>query len=104
MDAAKTGFLLAKRPVCAHVSRNAMKEIQVIETALSQAATRRRWDRALRGFWHGLLAGSIVWLLGLLLYKLLPIPLTSLAIAGTTGALLPVAGWIIGGWRRPTLL
>src|SRR4249919_2189105 len=81
-----------------------MKEIQVIETALSQAATRRRWDRALRGFWHGLLAGSIVWLLGLLLYKLLPIPLSSLAIAGATGALLPLAGWIIGGWRRPTLL
>ena len=31
----------------------AMSELQIIESALQQAARRRRWARALRGLWRG---------------------------------------------------
>jgi hypothetical protein len=80
-----------------------MSELQIIESALGAAARRRRWARALRGLWVGLLFGAVASLLVLGGYHLAPLPLWSLPLA----ALLPVPGMllglIIGGWRKPRL-
>jgi hypothetical protein len=51
-----------------------MSELQVIESALQQAARRRRLECALNGFVRGLLAGGVLVLLVLAVYKLAPIP------------------------------
>jgi uncharacterized protein with von Willebrand factor type A (vWA) domain len=80
-----------------------MSEIQVIESALQRAAARRRWARALRGLWVGLLIGAILSLLLVAAWHLFPLPLWTLALA----ALVPFPciglGLIIGGWRRVAL-
>jgi len=77
-----------------------MSELHTIETALQQAAQRRRLDRALRGAWKGLLIASVVWLVALIVYKIAPIPAFTLAIAGGTGLACIVLGAIISGWRK----
>ena len=80
-----------------------MSELQIIEATLQRAARRRRWARALRGLWVGLLAGSAVWLVTLGVYKLWPIPLSSFLWAGGVALAGPLFGILIGGWRKPAL-
>src|SRR5437773_1338244 len=80
-----------------------MSELQIIEATLQRAARRRRWARALRGLWVGLLAGSAVWLVILGAYKLWPIPLSSLLWAGGVALAFPLGGILIGAWRKPAL-
>jgi len=80
-----------------------MSELQIIESALEQAACRRRWARALRGLWQGLLAGAVLSLLLIGAWHLLPLPLWTLTIATLVPLLCAVAGLIIGGWRKPGL-
>ena len=81
-----------------------MSELQAIESALEQAARRRRMSLALRGMWLGLLVGAIVSLLVVGIYHLFPIPYWSLLAA----PLLPLPGMalglMIGGWRKPALV
>src|SRR3974390_2311795 len=80
-----------------------MSELQIIQSALERAARRRRWARALRGLWPGLLAGAIISLLLIGVYHLYPLPLWSVL----TGAGLPLVGAPIGllvGWWRKTSL
>ena len=79
-----------------------MSELQTIQSALDRASRRRRWDRALRGFWRGLFVGAILWLLTLAAYKLFPLPVWSLVAAAGAAGLAMFVGLIIGGWRRPT--
>ncbi len=80
-----------------------MSELQVIQSALERAAQRRRWNRALRGMWRGLLVGAIGSLLLLGVFHLYPLPLWTQVLA----ALLPfpclLVGLILGGWRKPAL-
>ncbi|MGA2864463.1 MAG: hypothetical protein ABSF95_08235 [Verrucomicrobiota bacterium] len=80
-----------------------MSELEVIESALAGAARRRRWARALRGLWIGLLVGAVVSLLLDGAYHLLPLPLWTrlgVAVAPLAGLL---AGFVLGGWRAPVL-
>src|SRR5581483_4884184 len=77
-----------------------MSDLQVIESTLERAARRRRWERAFRGLWQGLLWGAVVWLLALAAYKIYPVPLWILWAAGGLGIVVALAGTIIGGWRR----
>jgi hypothetical protein len=80
-----------------------MSELQIIQSALERAARRRRWARALRGLWQGLLAGAIVALLAIGAYHLYPLPLWTVL----AGAALPLVGATIGllvGWWRKTSL
>src|ERR1051325_4015424 len=80
-----------------------MSEIQIIQATLERTATRRRWQRGWRTFWHGLFAGTACWLVVLALYKLLPFPEQTLTVAAAvSAALLPIA-FLIGYWRRPSL-
>ena len=80
-----------------------MSELQVIEGALERAARRRRWDRALRGLWIGLLVGAAVYLIALAVFKLAPVPFEVLFWSGVVAAVCAVAGFIAGGWRKLTL-
>jgi uncharacterized protein YoxC len=78
----------------------AMSELQIIESALSGAARRRRWARALRGLWIGLLVGAVVSLLLDGAYHVLPLPFWTRVAAGVAPFLFLLAGLILGGWRR----
>lgn len=80
-----------------------MSELQIIESALEQAARRRRWERALRGLWKGLLLGSVIAFLLLGIYHLLPLPLSTLIVAGLIPFPFMLGGLIIGGWRKPCI-
>src|SRR5438270_105539 len=80
-----------------------MSELQVIQSTLERAARRRRWARALRGMWRGLLVGSILSLLLSGAYHLRPLPLWTVVVA----ALIPIPslliGLLLGGWRKVPL-
>jgi predicted nucleic acid-binding Zn-ribbon protein len=80
-----------------------MSELQVIESALQQAAWRCRLARALRGLWHGLLAGALLALLVIGLWHLLPLPVWMLSLAALVPFLCALAGMVITGWRKAAL-
>jgi uncharacterized protein with von Willebrand factor type A (vWA) domain len=80
-----------------------MSELQAIESALGKAATRRRWARALRGLWYGLLLGAVLSLLLLGAWHLWPLPLWALTCAVLAPFPFALAGLVIGGWRKPAL-
>jgi len=80
-----------------------MSELQIIESALQQAAGRRRWARALRGLWHGLLVGAVLCLLFVGAWHLFPLPLWTLTLAAFVPFPCMLAGLIIGGWKKPAL-
>ena len=81
-----------------------MSELQLIETTVTRAGQRRRWQRAWKGAWQGFLAAAGLWLLALGLYKLAPIPWKVLPIAGVAGLVLVLVGLLVGWWRRERLL
>jgi uncharacterized protein with von Willebrand factor type A (vWA) domain len=81
----------------------AMSELQIIETALQQAGSRCRWARALRGLWQGVLAGSVVSLLLVGTWHLLPLPVWTLTVAALVPFPCALAGMIVAGWRKATL-
>lgn len=80
-----------------------MSELQTIETALAEAARRRRWARALRGLWTGLMVGAILSLLLTGAYHLLPLPLWTLPVAALMPFPCAMIGLIVGGWRKSSL-
>jgi len=77
-----------------------MSELQIIESALSGAARRRRWAAALRGLWIGLLVGAVISLLVDGAYHLLPLPFWARVAAAAAPIPCVLAGLILGGWRR----
>jgi predicted nucleic acid-binding Zn-ribbon protein len=77
-----------------------MSELQVIESALEQAARRRRWARALRGLWYGLLVGSVVSLIAVGAWHLLPLPMWTLTLAALAPFPCALIGMVIGGWGK----
>jgi tetratricopeptide (TPR) repeat protein len=81
-----------------------MSELQVIESVVVRAARRTRCQRALNGLAWGLLVGAVPLLLGVILYKLLPIP--QWVISGLAGlaAGLTAVGFVRGVCRKPSLL
>ncbi|HZV34518.1 MAG TPA: hypothetical protein VFB72_08055 [Verrucomicrobiae bacterium] len=80
-----------------------MSDLQIIEATLQRAARRRRWERALRGFWQGLLIGASLWLVTLAVYKLAPIPLEVLYGVAAAGIFAALMGLVIGAWRRTSM-
>jgi len=71
-----------------------MSEIQIIESAVIRTARRRRLQRACRGFWQGLFAGSCLWLTAVVAYKVAPLPDRTLLIAAAIAASLLPAGFL----------
>ena len=80
-----------------------MSELQAIEFALERAARRRRWERALRGLWLGLLVGSVLFLLASAAYKFFPIPFSVVWWSGLAALACALGGLIVRGWRKPAL-
>src|SRR2546426_5270996 len=81
-----------------------MSEIQLIQSTLERTACRRRWQRGWRTFWQGLFAGAALWLFVLGLYKLRPLPEQTLTIAAWAAAALMPIGFLVGFWRKPSLV
>lgn len=79
-----------------------MSELQVIESALEQAAKRCRLARALRGLWVGLLVGGSVSLLLVSIYHLVPMPLWAVAVASFIPFPCMLVGFGLSGWRKPS--
>ena len=80
-----------------------MSELQIIQETLARAARRRRVERGLRALFVGLLVGGILWLIALAVFKLAPIPESSLIWSGAVAMACPFVGFIIGFWRKPSL-
>jgi hypothetical protein len=80
-----------------------MSDLQIVRTAVSRAARRQRWARALRAMWLGLLAGAAGSFLLVAIYHVLPLPLWTLVLAGILPFPCMLAGLVIGGWRKPDL-
>lgn len=80
-----------------------MSERQIIQNTLERAARRRRGERALRGLWRGLLVGAVLYLSALTIFKLTPVPATTLLWSGFIALACPLAGFLLGGWRKPAL-
>jgi len=81
----------------------AVSELQVIQSTLERAARRRRWERALRGMWRGLLAGAILSLILAAAYHLWPLPLWTLVLAALIPFPFLAIGLIVGAWRKVSL-
>src|SRR5262245_2931455 len=81
-----------------------MSDIQIIETVISRAARRRRFQSACRGLWIGLFAASCLWLGVLIAYKLAPLPDMVLSVTGAISAAFVPAGFLIGSSRGSSLL
>ncbi|HEY6169279.1 MAG TPA: DUF4175 family protein, partial [Verrucomicrobiae bacterium] len=79
-----------------------MSELQAIESVLDRAARRLRWQHGWGGLWRGLLVGVGLWLAGLALYKLLPLPILMLGIAAGLSVASAFVGFLIGFWRQPS--
>jgi hypothetical protein len=81
-----------------------MSDIQLIEGVLKNAARRRRLERAWRSFWQGLFLGAIFWLLIFAIYKLAPIPVMVLYVAGIVAAFIPIGAAIFAAAKSLTIL
>jgi hypothetical protein len=80
-----------------------MSELELIQQTVARTVRRRRWQNAWRGLWQGLLVGTAVWLLGLALFKVLPLPDGVLAGIGVIALLLAPAGLVFGWSRRVSM-
>lgn len=77
-----------------------MTGFERLVTRIEHAARRRRLQRAWRAFWTGLVVGACIWLVALLSYKLLPLPMRVLAIGAVLGVAAPLVAAIGGLARR----
>ena len=77
-----------------------MREKQVIDAKIAAAARRRKLQWGWQNMWLGLLIGVCLWLASLSVYKLAPVPQTTLLWAGVIGLALPLAGLLFGLAKR----
>ncbi len=77
-----------------------MSELQALRQTLDHTASRVRWLRAWQGMWRGLLAGGLVYLAVLTVYKLAPIPRSAVDGSIAAGAVAVLAGFAWGWTRR----
>jgi len=77
-----------------------MSELQIIQSALEGASRRRRWSRALRGLWIGLLASALLSFLLIGIYHVRDLPLWTLTLAAALPFCGMLAGLLLGGWRK----
>ena len=90
-----------------------MSELGFIQETLQRAAYRRRLARALRGLWTGLLIGGCIWLVAFAIFKVGFLPawllrrpdiwMTWLMWSGVIAAACPIIGFILAGWRKPSM-
>jgi hypothetical protein len=73
---------------------------KVIDAKIDAATRRRKLQWGWQNMWLGLLIGVCLWLASLSVYKLAPVPQTTLLWAGVIGLALPLAGLLIGLAKR----
>tara|TARA_B100001250_G_scaffold47229_2_gene36959 strand:+ start:5441 stop:7378 length:1938 start_codon:yes stop_codon:yes gene_type:complete len=73
-----------------------MSEKKIIDAKIDAASNRRKLQRGWQNMWLGLLIGVCFWLASLSVYKLAPVPQTTLLWAGVIGLALPLAGLLSG--------
>jgi hypothetical protein len=74
-----------------------MTEYESIEQVLKGIGRRRRLWQLWMGLWQGLLAGGIIWLTALIVYKLFPVSSTLLPWAGAVSGCV-VLGFLLRSW------
>lgn len=77
-----------------------MPLLEPIEIAVERTARRLRWLRGWIGFWRGALAGAVLYLLALLVFKLFPVTHDWVTAAGLGAMAATVLGFVLGFWRR----
>ena len=77
-----------------------MSEKKGIDAKIDAAVRRRKLQRGWQNMWRGLLIGVCLWLASLSVYKLAPVPQTTLLWAGVIGLALPLAGLLFGLAKR----
>lgn len=77
-----------------------MSEKRGIDAKIDAATRRRKLQWGWQNMWLGLLIGVCLWLASLSVYKLAPVPQTTLLWAGVIGLALPLAGLLIGLAKR----
>lgn len=80
-----------------------MSDLQLIEATLARAARRRRMANGLRGLSRGLLAGAIVWVVVLGVYKLYPISEELVSYAWQAIVAGGLVGFLAGMIREVTI-
>ena len=80
-----------------------MSELDVIQATLEHAAQRRRWIRAWNGFWRGLFVGALLWVAGLIVYKLAPVPKITLMWEAGAAFFAAAVGFLWGWLHKPSL-
>lgn len=80
------------------------EQLEAIRLVLAQTARRRRLAHALAGLWKGALAGAILLLVGLTIYKLAPIHPISLAFIAGAALLAALVGFMAGWSRKVSLM
>lgn len=80
-----------------------MNELEQIRLVLGKLARRRRWAHGLTGLWTGALVGAILMLVGIIVYKVAPIPESVLAVVGVCAVAAAAIGFV-AGWMKPVSL
>jgi hypothetical protein len=79
-----------------------MDALTKIQSAAHRTAARQRWLRGWNGLWRGALVGTVIFVVVLAVWKLVPIPYAVVTVAGAFGLLAPVIGFLIAFWPRLT--
>lgn len=80
-----------------------MSDLHLIQSTLEKTARRRRLERGLRRLWQGLLAGALVWVVLLGIYKLAPVPERLAYFAWLIVPVSAAVGFLWGWSRRVTV-
>jgi tetratricopeptide (TPR) repeat protein len=81
-----------------------MGELRLIEDALRRANRRRRLLCAWSGFWKGLLAGALIWLVVYGIFKIYPLPKVALISAAAVAGACVLAGLLFGLFKSFSLI
>ncbi len=81
-----------------------MSDLEKINLALRKTAGRRRWFRAWNGLFSGLFVAALVWLMGTVLFKVLPLPIEIFSGLAIFSVLALVMGFFWGARRLDSSL
>lgn len=79
-----------------------MEPLSTIRQAVRRTADRQRRLRGWDGLWRGGLIGAVLLLAVLGIWKVAPIPILAVQVAGAIAAVAPLLGFAIGYWPRLT--
>jgi hypothetical protein len=80
-----------------------MSDLQAIQSALETTSRRRRWQNGIDRLWLGLLIGSLLWLVTLVLYKFLPLPVETPLVGGALALCSVIVAFCVGFFRKATV-